>query len=240
MSIAPEDAGTPTQQPETPQGATPAEPVVVGGGEQAQPREDVLAEVEALRAQKDQWLREKSNSEAIRRENEELRQRMGQPTPPTPADPRLEALDRGRAQLEQAAREPGGEWAVTVLSLMEALPQVQNNLRRELQMSRFDETERVQIEAIQREQYERRGDRISPETAKELLRLRSPQQPARPAASPEAQPRPVGTRFVPAPAQAAEQETMTYSQFGAAARNPEMRASVQARQRAGKIRLVPG
>lgn len=238
MSIAPDDPGTPAAPVETPQGATPVEPVDDGGG--AGPRDEILAEVESLRAYKDQALREKSNYEQLRRDHESLLQRMGQPTPPTAVDPQRERFERGRLQLEAAAAQEGNEWAATVLSVMNAIPQMQNQLQSELRMSRFDENERAQIESIQREQYEKRGDRISPETAKELLRLRSPQPQARPAAAVETQPRPIGTRMVPAPAQAQEQETMTYSQFGAGTRNSETRESYQARQRSGKIRLVPG
>lgn len=237
MSMAPEDTGTPVESPVTPAGATPEVPADDGGGQA--PRDERDAELESLRAYKDQALREKSNYEQLRRDHEALVQRMGQPTPPTQADPRMEAFERGRAQLEAAARAEGGEWASTILSVMEVLPKLNERIQHDLRMSKFDETERVQIESIQREQYEKRGDRISPETARELLRLRSP-QPAKPAPAPEAQPRPMGTRMVPATQSAPEQETMTYSQFGAAARNPELRETIQARQRAGKIRLVPG
>lgn len=78
-------------------GGTPTD-ATAGGGDQVTEQE--RAELAALRQQKDQWLREKSNSEEIRRENERLRlerEQIARAYPP----PTGQGIDPMQQQLAQ-------------------------------------------------------------------------------------------------------------------------------------------
>jgi len=137
-----------------------AVPAPQAGGS-AEPKPDEAAELEALRAQKQQWLGEKSKYEDARRELEDLRTRSSQPTtPPAGYDPMAQQVN----DLWLRAQQGDPEAQVQLIAATAQAAHQENERIRAENRWRW-ELEKVPVGDRDAVDARARNDRISPAAA---------------------------------------------------------------------------
>ena len=147
---------------------TPAA-ATAGGGDQGMTDQE-RAELAALKQQKEQWLREKSNSEEIRRENERLRlerEQMARAYPP----PTGAGIDPQHQQIAQALQNLSERDPEVVQVLSASMQATQAQLQRQANEARYYR-ELNGIPSDDREEVERiaRAEQLWPSLAYDRVR----------------------------------------------------------------------
>lgn len=238
----------------TPAAADPATPGTTASETADERAARLESEVEELRSQKSELLRMKSNAEETARENERLRSQLTPPTAGPDVGQYAARIQRAQMRWQQIASDPNADEALkddalALLAIYGAAQQTPQQLMQRIDLLEVPKDERADVERIQQERFQR-GERISADTAKELLKVRRLEAEAARVQkqadelrrAQEAKERGVvQTRTVGIPASEAREGEMTYSQFRQAWANatPEQQEELR-KKTGGGTKLKPG
>ena len=208
---------------------------------------DLAAERDELQRKYDELLRMKGNYEGWERERSELLAQL-RPSTTEPGAEEVARIQRTVATLQQRAFQENDDVAYTLLQMMTAMQQQPVKLREEMELREVPKDERSEVQRVQREAWEQRGERITPATAKRLLEADRLSQQAEALRKREDEIRRtedarargvVQTRTVPVPSN--DVPSMTFSEFrrAYAEASPEQREKLYERTAGGTRNLKP-